>query len=81
MNPATEYEDGPVTRYMNAEVEIERQRMLLTNLVTAACPYALGEEATDAMIEAHKEASEYLGLGCPFCLAQLTKRYIGEGIQ
>lgn len=77
MNQVTEYEQGPVSRYQTAELELEHVRMLLTNLTTAACPYALGEEATDALIEAHREASGYLSLGCPNCL---TRKYLMEGI-
>jgi hypothetical protein len=63
---------------MNAEFETEQLRMLLVNLVTAACPYALGEEATDALVEAHKEASEHLQLGCPHCLRQIVNSYLSE---
>lgn len=60
-------EIGTVTRMMNAEFEVEQLRMLLTNLTTATCILAR-DGLSDGIVEAHKEASAYLGLSCPHCV-------------
>lgn len=72
LNAPFQYEEGPITRAEKLNAENSVLKMLLVNLTTACCPYALGEEATDALVEAHREASETLGLGCPNCVRQVT---------
>lgn len=68
-------EVGPITRAEKAEFEVEQLRMLLLNLTTAVCILAR-DKVSNAIVEAHKEASEMLGLNCPHCL--LVKQCLNE---